>query len=169
MSENGNESRSTLLQGFASLGGRAAAATLRPLTEAVGAAAEAGFAELRTIDRLLESGDLERLMDSERLQIAARQVLGSDGAKQLLDALFDSGLVDRFIERLLASDGLRRAVDQIAESPAVTQAIEHHGLSFADQLGDELRARSRTADDRLEHIARRLIRREAEPPAGEAA
>lgn len=149
------------------MSGRAAAATLRPLTDAMGAAAEAGFAELRAIDRLLESGELERLMDSDRLQIAARQVLASDGAERLLDAIFESGLVDGFIDRLLASDRFRRAVDEIAESPAVTQAIEHHGLSFADQLGDELRARSRRADDRLELTARRLIHREPKPPKGD--
>ena len=50
-------------------------------------------------------------------------------------------------------------VDEIAQSPAVTNAIGRQGLSFADQLAGVMRNRSRTADDQLEHLARRLARR----------
>ena len=43
---------------LADLGGRAASATLRPLTGAVGAVAEAGISlEQHAVDRLLESGE----------------------------------------------------------------------------------------------------------------
>jgi hypothetical protein len=131
---------------------------MRPLAGPVGAAAEAGIDfQRRAIDRLLDSGELEHLLASPRLQAVVEQVLESDGAKRLVDAFFDSGLFERLVDRLLESDGLWRLVDVIAGSPAVTAAISQQGLGFADQLGTVLRGRSRKADDWLERRARRAI------------
>ena len=113
------------------------------------------------MDRLLESGELERLLDSPRLQALVAQVVESDGATQLIDTFFDSGLFDRFIDRLLASDGLWRLVDVIAASPKVRAALSQQGLGFADQVGEAVRARSRKADRRLERAADRLKRRDS--------
>lgn len=159
-------SNSGLLHGLAALGSHAAAATLRPLTGAAGAAAEAGIsAERRAMDRLLASGELERLLGSARLQAGFDQVLASDGVQRLIDSFFDSGLFDHFIERLLASDGLWHLVDDVAASPAVTAAISHQGLGFADQVGGEMRARSRKGDHRLERTAHRLADRHPKPSA----
>ena len=153
-------SRSRPLKPLTDIGGRAAAATLRPLTGVVGAAAEAGISlEQRAVDRLLESGELERLLDSARLQAIVAQVVGSEGATQLIDTFFDSGLFDRFVDRLLSSDGLWRLVDEIAASPAVRAAVSQQGLGFADQVGEAVRARSRKGDRRLERAADRLMRR----------
>ena len=154
-------SRSRTFGPLADLGGRAASATLRPLTGAVGAAAEAGISlERRAVERLLESGELERLLDGAQLQAIVAQVVRSDGATQLIDTFFDSGLFDRFVDRLLASDGLWRLVDEIASSPAVMAAVSQQGLGFADQLGDAMRERSRKGDRRLERVADHLMRRD---------
>ena len=154
----GNSSRPGVLHGLSSLGTRAAAATMRPLAGPVGAAAEAGIGlQQRAIDRLLDSGELEHLLASPRLQALVAQVIESDGAKMLVDAFFDSGLFERFVDRLLDSDALWRLVDVIAGSPAVTAAISQQGLGFADQLGTVLRGSSRKADDWLERRARRAI------------
>jgi hypothetical protein len=153
-------SRSGPLKPLADIGGRAAAATLRPLTGAVGAAADAGISlERRAVDRLLESGELEQLLASTRLQAIVAQVVQSEGAQQLIDTFFESGLFDRFVDRLLSSDGLWRLVDEIAASPAVRAAVSQQGLGFADQVGEAVRARSRKADRRLERAADRLRRR----------
>jgi hypothetical protein len=94
----------------------------------------------------------------------------SDGAARLIDSLFDSGLIDRFLERLLASESLWHLIDEIAGSPAVMAAISQQGLGFADEIGDQVRSRSRKADDWVERAARRLIGRQprmlpAEPDA----
>jgi hypothetical protein len=152
--------RSRPLKPLTDIGGRAAAAALRPITGAVGAAAEAGIGlEQRAVDRLLDSGELERLLDSARLQAIVAQVIQSDGATQLIDTFFDSGLFDRFIDRLLASDGLWRLVDVIAASPTVRAALSQQGLGFADQVGDAVRVRSRKGDRRLERAADRLMHR----------
>jgi hypothetical protein len=145
--------------------------------------------ERRAVDRLLDSSELERAInaavDSVRIQASLERALQTDSVKRLVDNLFDSGLLDqvitrmfesglldrvvaqmfdsglfdRILERLVASDGLWQAVDEIAASPAVTAAISQQGLGFADQVTDQVRARSRKADDWLERAARRLAHR----------
>ncbi len=169
-------------------GSRAATATLRPIAGVVEAAAGAGLSlERRAVDRVLDSDELERVVivaiNSTHIQAALKQALESDGATQLIDTLFNSGLIDRFLagiidsgtldrffDRLLTSEGLWNLIDEIAGSPAVTAAISQQGLGFADQVGDEVRNRSRKADDWMERAARRLIGRQpkvlpAEPDA----
>ncbi len=165
--EQTGNSRARALRPLASIGSRAATATLRPFTGAIGAVAEAGVSlERRAVDRVLEGRELERLLASDRLQEAVEQVLESDGVKRLVDTFFDSGLLDHFLDRLVASDGLWHMIDVIAASPAVTAAISQQGLGFADQVGDQVRTRSRKADDWLERAAQRLIRRQpGSPPA----
>lgn len=151
-----------MLHELASIGDRAAAAAMRPLTGALGTAAGAGIGlQRRAIDRILDSGELDRLLASPRLQSVVEQVLESDGAKTLIDSFFESALFERFIERLSGSDALWRLVDEIVQSPAVTAAISQQGLGFADQVGAEVRGRSRKADDWLERFAQRLIHRRA--------
>jgi hypothetical protein len=162
--DHGAKHRSRTLRPLADLGGRAAAVTLRPLTGAVGAAADAGInLERHAVDRLLESGELERLLASPRFQALVAQVIKSDGAAQMIDTFFESGLFDRLVDRLLASDGLWRIVDEVASSPAVMAALSQQGLGFADQVGEAVRSRSRRADRRLERAAQRLAGRH---PAG---
>jgi hypothetical protein len=107
--------------------------------------------------------------NSERVNAAAVKLFESDGAKRLLASFFDSGLFDELVSRLLDSDALWELVDTVAASPAVTAAITQQSLGFADQVGTEVRVRSRHADDWLERTARRLTRRRARglPPSGE--
>jgi hypothetical protein len=147
------------------LGTRAATATLKPVAGVVGAAADAGLSlERRAVDRVIESKEIERIaivaINSPHVQTALKQALESDGARQLIDSLFDSGLLDHFFERLLASESLWNLIDEIAGSPAVTAAISQQGLGFADQVGDQVRLRSRNADDWMERAARRLTGRQ---------
>jgi hypothetical protein len=168
-------SRLGVLGPIADLGARAATTTLKPI---VGVGAPAGGAglslERRAVNRVLESDELERVVvvaiNSAHIQAALKQALQSEGATQLVDTLFDSGLLDRFFERLLASEALWHLIDEVAASPAVTAAISQQGLGFADEIGDQMRARSRKADDWMERAARRLVGRQprvipAEPDA----
>jgi hypothetical protein len=117
------------------------------------------------MDRLLDSGEIERMLDSARFQAVVEQAVRSEGTMRLIDTFFDSGLFDRFVDRLLTSDGLWRLVDQVAASPAVRAALSQQGLGFADQVGGAVRERSRRADRRIERIADRLTgQAEHEPP-----
>ena len=146
------------------LGTRAATAALRPVVGIAEAAADAGVRlQRRAVDRVLDSDELERVVivaiNNVHIQAGLKLALESEGATQLVDSLFDSGLIDRFLERLLASEALWHMIDEIAASPAVTAAISQQGLGFADELGDGMRARSRKADDWMERAARRLVGR----------
>jgi hypothetical protein len=120
--------------------------------------------ERRAVDRVLTSDELERVLtaaiNSPQVLSALLDALSSDAANQLVDGLFDSGLIDRVLERLLADDGLWHMIDQIAASPAVTAAISQQGLGFASQVGEQIRYRSRQADDWVERIARRIFHRQ---------
>jgi hypothetical protein len=169
MAQPGDDSsRSGVFHGISSLGSRAAGAAIKPLVRPVEAAADAaGNLQRRALDRLLDSGEVEHALASPRLQALVQQVLESDGAKMLVDAFFDSGLFDRLADRLVQSDALWRLIDEIAGSPAVMAAVSQQGLGFADQIGSEIRGRSRKADDWLEHRARRLTQRQpADAEAG---
>jgi hypothetical protein len=163
-----NASGGGLLHGLASIPGRAAAATMRPVGSAMNTALSAGMTlEQRAVDRVLESEELERVLaavfDSPRVQAGILKALESDGARHLIDSFFDSGLFAEFLHRLSDNDALWALVDEIAGSPAVTAAISQQGLGFADQMGGEVRARSRKADDWLERTARRLTHRNQKP------
>jgi hypothetical protein len=163
-SQRAGTSRPRVVADIASVGSRAAAVTLRPFTGAMTAATNAGIAvERRTLDRVLDSGELERalmtILGSPRLQDTLRRAMASEGVGKLVDSFFDSGLFDRFADRLLASDGLWRLIDEIAASPAVTAAISQQGLGFADQVGNELRVRSRKGDALVERVAQRIVNR----------
>jgi len=159
-----SDGRPRPLRAAASLGGRAASSALRPLNGAVGAAVGIGVSlERKAVDRVLESGEIERVMleviESPAVQAALESVLSSEAAARLVDTFFDSGLFDHLIDRLVKSDALWSMIDEIAGSPAVTAAISQQGLGFADQVGDQMRDRSRRADDWLERAARRVIHR----------
>jgi hypothetical protein len=111
------------------------------------------------VDAILESGQLERIAD---------QVVDSPAVERVVARVMDSRLVDDTVARLLESEELWVMVDQIASSPAVTEAIGRQSIGFADQVVGEVRVRSARADERVERIARRLLRRrgrlEAETP-----
>ena len=158
------------LRSVTSVGGRVVSVALRPLEGALESAVDAaGTFERRAVDRVLGSAELERVLivavDSPRIQTALQTVFASAGAQRLVDDFFDSGMFDRLVDRLLASDALWRLVDELAQSPAVTAAISQQGLGFADQVGDQVRQRSRRGDDWLERAARRVIHRRQETPA----
>lgn len=131
----------------------------------MGSAARVGLSvERRAVDRLLDSGELDRILSTvasdPRVHDALRRALASDGARELIDSFFDSGLFDHFIERLAASGTLWRLVDQIAQSPAVAAAVSQQSLGFADQVGEAVRDRSRKADRRVARTVAQRFRQQ---------
>ncbi len=103
----------------------------------VRAAIRAGLAE-RIAGELLDSGALDRALESPR-------------AAEL-------------VAHMLDADQLWVVVDEIAKSPAVTQAITQQSAGFANQVAGEVGERSRRADVWLERRARRVLRRPPPPP-----
>jgi len=137
--------------------GSLAATSLKPLRE--------GATEL-VLDSQLFQSLLADALDSEQVQTALTRALETEGAEHVVDTLFESGLVDEFVDRLLTSKALWRLVDEIAASPAVTAAVTQQSLGFADQVGGELRSRSRHADDWILQKARHD--RNGDRPSGSA-
>ena len=114
--------------------------------------------------RILEGPELERIVvvavESPAVARVAERVLDSPQAERLVGRVIESRLLDEAVARLLESEDLWLLVDEVARSPSVTEAISHQGVGFAEQMAGVVRARSRTADARVERLARRVLRRE---------
>ena len=112
------------------------------------------------IDRAITQGLVERIVE---------QLLAEGIVERTVDRVFDERrVIDEMVKRLIESEALWVLVEEIAQSPAVTEAIQRQSIGFADQVAGEVRKRSRRADDRLERVARRALRRpqrEVPPPA----
>jgi hypothetical protein len=102
---------------------------------------------------------VERLLDSPGLHDLVDRVLRSETATDLVDSFFDGPLFARFVDELLAGQALWMLVDRIASSPGVKAAVSRQGRGFADQLSEQLRTRSRWADDLVEQLVLRLLGR----------
>jgi hypothetical protein len=113
------------------------------------------------VDRIVASALVERAVARLLATDALEQVMASAQEAALAQRLIDSELLDEFVDRLLQSEDLWLLVDEIARSPAVTEAIGTQSIGFADQIAGVVRDRSRTADARVERIARRVLRRKA--------
>jgi hypothetical protein len=122
-----------------------------------------GFVE-RLAERLLEGPELERIVE---------RALNSPGTERIAGLVVESPvvqqaigqIVDDTVERLRDSPAMWTLLEEIMHSPAVAEAITQQSLGFADQVGDEVRERSRTVDDKLERAAWRLLRRRPRPVA----
>ena len=114
-------------------------------------------------DRVMVSAFADDFLD----RVIAR-VADSPDVERLVRGMVDTRLVDAVLVQLLESEGLWVLVEEIVQSPTVTNAISQQGVGFANQMAGVMRDRSRTADDRLERLARRFTRRAARGQAGDA-
>lgn len=127
--------------------------------------------------RVVEGPELGRILDvalaSEQMQETIAAALDNPAMQRIAANAVDSRVVDEVVRALLASEEVWLLVAEIAESPQVTAALSRQTAGVADQITDEVRERSRDADDWVERTARRLLRRSAaspqiEPPGGAA-
>jgi hypothetical protein len=113
------------------------------------------------VDRVLAS-DLAARAIARALDGPLGEALETPAAERMLARVLESRLVDEAVRRVLAGEELWLVVDEVAQSPAVTEAIARQSVSFADQVAGQVRDRSRSADARLERVARRVLRRPPE-------
>jgi hypothetical protein len=125
-----------------------------PVAVALGAERRASAATSRAI-----LGALDAVLASGTAAVAVDRIVRSDLVEQAVERVFDTRILDEVVARLLESEDLWLLVDEIARSPAVTEAIGTQSLGFADQIAGVVRDRSRSADDRVERLARRVLRR----------
>jgi len=154
---------------------------MRPAVVAVAAAGDAAErATLAVVDRALADGladrVAQRLVDGPEIQRIVDMALDSAAIERMLTRIVASHVVQEAVERvaddailrLRDSEALWGLIDEIARSPAIMDAIAQQGAGFADQVGDDIRERSRNADARLERAAWRLLRRRPVAPTPEA-
>ena len=108
----------------------------------------------RAFERLVEN-----VVNSSAVERLAAETVNSPGMERVLIRVIESRLVDALVHQLLDSDELWLLVSEIARSEPVTDAITADSLGFAGELAAEMRAYSRGGDDRVERIARRMLRR----------
>lgn len=132
--------------------------------------------------RVVEGPELARILDvalgSEQMQATIAEALDSPALQRIAAQAIDSRLVDEVVRSLLTSEELWLLVAEVAESPQVTDALSRQTAGVAGQITDEVRERSRSADEWVERIAHRIARRrkapdnllpaETEPPGGPA-
>jgi hypothetical protein len=108
-----------------------------------------------------------RALAGDLVDVAAQDLVRTGVLERMVAQVIDSRVVreaiarvaDDVVERLRSSESLWTLIDDIAQSPELAEAITRQSAGFADHVGDELRERSRSADDRLERAAARLWRR----------
>ena len=111
------------------------------------------------VDRIVGSALVEqtatRVLEGPELERVVEQALESPAMERVVGRVIESRLLDEAVERLLESEELWVLVEEIARSPAVTDAV-----------AGGVRARSRTADDWVERVVRRALRRQPRPSGG---
>jgi hypothetical protein len=117
---------------------------------------DAALAAPTTADVLRRVLDSDLALGSEQLHETIAAVLDSPATGRIAAQAVDSQLVDEVVRSLLASEELWLLVTEIAESPQVIDALSRQTAGVAGQITDEVRERSRGADDWAERIAQRV-------------
>lgn len=94
--------------------GSLAAASLKPLRDG---ATEA------VLDSQLFQGLLADALDSEQVQIALRKALETEGAENMVETLFESGLIDEFVDRLVADGAVWVLINAVLASDEAEQLV----------------------------------------------
>jgi tellurite resistance protein len=80
-----------------------------------------------------------------------------------LDRLF-AAVATELTDRLLRSPEMDRLVAYVASSPELLDAVTRHTESLAEEMVDDVRRRSRSADDFVERAVRGWLRRPRPQP-----
>ena len=155
----------------------AEALTGETLERVLGIAAERR-AGIRTADVVLADDSVERLLahvvDQPAVDRLVERALASPAFEARVAAVLEEPALERVLERalassfarsatdqLLASEELQRVVGHVARSDEVREALASQTHGLIDDVSDQLRDRTATVDDRVEGLARRLLRRHA--------
>jgi uncharacterized RDD family membrane protein YckC len=135
------------------------AALAGPLPEEVARAA----VEHRVPQRMAAS-----LVEDDTLEEAVVSALENGKTEELARRLTESPAFERILVSALQSPEMQRVLVSVASSPAVRTALTRQTAGFAEEIAGSLRGHASALDDRVEHTARRAVRRgpRPEPAAG---
>ncbi|MBJ7244738.1 MAG: hypothetical protein JHD03_08005 [Solirubrobacteraceae bacterium] len=148
--------------------GRVASFGVRSTGDAIEAVIGSDAVE-ESINRLLSSPAIERLIQTALsgplVDALSRELVRQRVVERITTTLIEAGVFEPIIDAFLERPELWVLVEEIAQSPSVSDAIRQQSFGFADQVGDEVRGRSRSADDILARAARRLVGRRGQMAA----
>ena len=154
--------------GLFGLIGRVASFGVRSTGDAIEAVIGSDAVE-ESINRLLSSPAIERLIQTALsgplVDALSRELVRQRVVERITTTLIEAGVFEPIVDAFLERPELWVLVDEIAQSPSVSDAIRQQSFGFADQVGDEVRGRSRSADDILARAARRLVGRRGQMAA----
>jgi hypothetical protein len=154
--------------GLFGLIGRVASFGVRSTGDALEAVIGSDAVE-ESIDRLLSSPAIERLIQTALsgplVDALSRELVRQRVVERITTTLIEAGVFEPIVDAFLERPELWVLVEEIAQSPAVSDAIRQQSFGFADQVGDEVRGRTRSADDILARAARRLVGRRGQMAA----
>ena len=116
-------------------------------------------AMVRAIESRAAERALTRVIQGPALEEAVEQALRSPAVERALNQAIDSEMTERVWDRLLDSDEVQKLIERIAGAPEVRAAIASQGVGFLGDLGREIGRRAHRLDDRVERLARWLLRR----------
>jgi hypothetical protein len=108
------------------------------------------------VDRLIE-----RALASPAFELRVAAVLEQPALEQVFERALASRFAQAATDQLLASEELKRVVGHVARSEEVREALASQTHGLVDDVSDQLRDRTANVDDRMEGVARRLLRRHA--------
>ena len=148
--------------------GRVASFGVRSTGDAIEAVIGSDAVE-ESINRLLSSPAIERLIQTALsgplVDALSRELVRQRVVERITTTLIEAGVFEPIVDAFLERPELWVLVEEIAQSPSVSDAIRQQSFGFVDQVGDEVRGRSRSADDILARAARRLVGRRGQMAA----
>jgi len=110
----------------------------------------------RVASQVMRELDVDRIVDA---------VLDDPRTERLLIRVLESTLLDNLTEHLLESPEFQLILERVASSPEVLAAVSHHTETLAEEMVDDVRARSRKVDDVAERAVRGWLRRPRPAPS----
>jgi hypothetical protein len=115
------------------------------------------------VDRVLSSGAARRVVTVVINHPATDELLNSaldgPGLDRVVGRVMDSRLLEQLTTRLLRSDEFQQVLRAVTTSPELRAALTQQTAGFADDVTVGVRSRTVTADDKVEKVARSLLRR----------
>ena len=143
------------------------------MAEATGIDRAVESATEEAIVRAVESPAVERalvrVLQGPAVEEAMKGALDSPAVERALVDALDSELVDTVWQRLLTSDEAQKLVERIAQAPEVRAALAAQSVGLLEDIARQVRRMARRLDDGVEHVARRLVRRERRTEATDRA
>jgi hypothetical protein len=134
-----------------------------PLTDAVAHSLVEHRVVERVATQVVANADIDivigSVLDHEVTEQVVDRALASPGLQRLLVQVLESRLVNEITERVLESPELDRVVEYVATSPQILDAITRQTQSLAEEVVDDVRRRTQTADDVAERAVRGWLRR----------